>query len=88
MLQLYFIFNIFQNIAQGEAGAIVKENEANIQSLNKIQAAQADGYSNLKNKLKMDNKNLLNFIKAKLIRNYEGKDLALNIQTPETETKA
>lgn len=79
--------NVAINIAEGEAGAIAKENDANIQSLNKVQAAQAFGYTNLKSKLNMDNKNLLNFIKTKLIKNYKGTDLALNIQTPETTSK-
>ena len=70
-------------MAEGEAGAILKQNEAQIASLLKVQTAQSDAYSNLKGKLKMDNSNLLNFIKTKLIKTYNGNDLALNIISPE-----
>lgn len=73
------------NIAQGEATAILKQNEANIDSLARVQGSQSTAYSNLKNKLKMANPDLLKFIKTKLIKNYDGKDMALNIQTPETK---
>lgn len=70
-------------MAEGEAGALLKQNEAQIASLNKVQTAQAQGYANLKGALKMDNQNLLNFIKAKLIKGYSGNDLALNLNSPE-----
>jgi len=66
---------------------LLKENEAEILSLVKVQNAQADAYSGMKNKLGMTNKDLLNFIKTKLIKNYNGKDMALNIQTPENSSK-
>jgi hypothetical protein len=61
----------------------LKQNDAQIASLNKVQTAQSQAYSNLKTKLKMDNQNLLKFIKAKLIKGYSGSDLALNIESPE-----
>lgn len=70
-------------MAEGEAGALLKQNEAQILSLNKVQTAQAQAYSNLKNNLKMDNPTLLNFIKTKLIKGYSGNDLALNLISPE-----
>ena len=72
-----------QNAAEGEAGALLKQNEANIVSLNKVQNAQSQAYSNLKGKLKMDNASLLNFIKTKLIKNYNGNDLTLSMASPE-----
>jgi hypothetical protein len=55
--------------------------------LRTVQKAKSDGYHNLKTSLGMDNKTLLNFIKSKLIKSYEGKDIALNIQTPEVDQK-
>jgi len=35
----------------------------------------------------MTNDDLLKFVKSKLIKNYDGNNLALNIATPETDVK-
>lgn len=56
---------------------------AQIDSLKKLQNAQAQAYSKLKKDLEMTNNDLLNYIKSKTIKNYKGSDLALNLQTPE-----
>jgi hypothetical protein len=69
------------NIAEGEATAIIKQNAANISSLQKVQDAQSEGYKQLKNNLGLKNNELLSYIKAKLIKGYEG-DIALSVKSP------
>jgi len=75
--------NVTINIAEGEADALLKQNAASVDSLKQVQNTQTTAYSNLKNNLGLSNQALLNFVKAKLIKTYEGKDMALNIATPE-----
>jgi chaperonin cofactor prefoldin len=75
--------NVTINLASGEAESLLKQNDANIKSLTKVQNAQSEAYSTMKTKLKMPNNVLLNFIKAKLIKNYNGKNLAMNILSPD-----
>jgi len=73
------------NFAQGEAGAILKENEANVAALHQVQEAKSDAYSKFKTHLGMSNDQLMNYIKTKVIKDYKGNDLALNINSPETK---
>jgi hypothetical protein len=62
---------------------LLKQNQAQVDSLKKVQDSQSIAYSNLKTKLGMTNDQLMSFIKNKLIHKYEGKDLVLNVQSPE-----
>jgi hypothetical protein len=71
------------NIAEGEASAIIQQNNANNDSLRRVQDAQSGAYQLLKQKLAMSNTDLLNFIKTKVIKNYDGGNMALNILSPE-----
>jgi len=75
--------NVTINYAEGEAESLLKQTTANVESMNKVQKAQTQSYSKLKNTLALSNADLLNFIKSKLIYNYQGNDLALNVKTPE-----
>ena len=70
-------------MAEGEASALLKQNEALIESLKKVQNSQSGAYTNLKDKLQLTNADLLSFIKTKLIKTYDGKDMALNLISPE-----
>jgi len=76
--------NVTINIAEGEADALLKQNNATIDSLKQVQNTQTTAYSNLKTNLGLSNAALLNFVKAKLIKNYNGNDMALNIKSPES----
>lgn len=71
------------NIAEGEASAIVQQNSANTDALRRVQNAQSDAYMKLKAKLGLTNPDLLNFIKTKVVKNYDGNNMALNINSPE-----
>lgn len=71
------------NIAEGEASAILQQNAAQVDSLRKIQNAQSDAYKNLKQQLNLTNPELLNYIKTKLVKSYDGNNLALSISSPE-----
>lgn len=74
--------DVIINKAEGEAEAILKQNQANVESLKKVQYTQSIAYSQLKNTLLMSNEELFDFIKSKLVKNYEGDDLAFSLHTP------
>lgn len=80
-------FNIYQNIAEGEASSISQQNKAFVDSLQKVQSSQSEAYRILKSKLNMTNDDLLKFVKSKLVKNYDGNNLALTITSPETQKK-
>ena len=73
------------NMAEGEAEAIYKQNKADVESLMKMQETQVNVYKNLKNTLGLDNSKLLNLMKSKLIKGYNGEDngLILNMNLPD-----
>jgi hypothetical protein len=73
--------SVIINIAEGEAAAILQQNIADISSLQKVQNAQSEGYKQLKTSLDLTNKELLSYIKAKIIKGYEG-EMALNVRSP------
>jgi regulator of protease activity HflC (stomatin/prohibitin superfamily) len=79
--------NVTINIAEGEASAILQQNKANVDSFNKIQNSQSEAYKILKNNLQMNNQDLLKFIKTKLVKNYDGNNMALTLASPEPTTK-
>jgi len=78
----YNLFNC-QNIAKGEANAVLQQNQANVDSLIKIQNSQTSGYKILKEKLNFENKDLLNFVKTKLVKHHQGDNIVANILNPE-----
>ena len=72
------------NRAEGEASAILKQNEANVLALTKTQNTKTLAYSNLKKQLKLSNSNLLDFIKGKIVKEYNGNNgLALTLKAPQ-----
>jgi len=75
------------NIAKGEAKSILQQNDASVESYKKVQDSQTNAYKNLKEKLTLENKDLLNMIKTQQIRDYDGSNLAMAIKSPEPETK-
>jgi len=75
--------NVTINKAEGEVSALLQQNQATTDSLTKVQEAQSLAYKNLKSTLGLSNVDLLNFIKTKLVKTYDGNNLALNIQSPE-----
>lgn len=62
---------------------MLKQNEALITSMMQVQISQATAYSSLKTNLGLTNGQLLTYIKTKVIKNYQGKDLALSLESPE-----
>ena len=77
--------DVIINMAEGEAEAIYKQNKADVESLMKMQETQVNVYKNLKNTLGLDNNKLLNLMKSKLIKGYNGEDngLILNMNLPQ-----
>lgn len=71
------------NGAQAEAMSLIQQNMATADSLKKVQTSQNQAYGNLKKSLAMNNKDLINYMKAKLLKNYEGSNLAVNLSSPE-----
>jgi regulator of protease activity HflC (stomatin/prohibitin superfamily) len=76
--------NVIINQAEGEAEAIFKQNKADVESLMKMQETQIGVYKAFKDTLKLDNEKLLNLMKSKLIKGYNGEDngLILNMNLP------
>ncbi len=66
---------------------MIEQNNADVKSLKEVQGKKSAAYSKLKTKLSMTNANLMNFIKAKLVRNYRGADMALNLNSPEGKSE-
>ena len=75
--------NVTINIAEGEAQAMLTENLAETDSLRKVQNSQTESYTKLKKNLVLENPDLMNFIKTKVIKTYDGNNLVLNLATPE-----
>jgi hypothetical protein len=53
----------------------------------RVQSSQSETYKILKEKLSMSNDDLLKFIKSKLVKNYDGNNLALSLSSPEPAKK-
>ena len=81
--------NVIINIAEGEAEAIYKQNQADVESLIKMQETQVGVYKALKDSLQLNNEKLLNLMKSKLIKGYNGEDngLILNMNLPNSMKK-
>ena len=77
--------DVIINMAEGEAEAIYKQNKADVESLMKMQETQVNVYKNIKKTLGLDNNKLLNLMKSKLIKGYNGEDngLILNMNLPD-----
>ena len=77
--------DVIINMAEGEAEAIYKQNKADVESLMKMQETQVQVYKNLKNTLSLSNDKLLNLMKSKIIKGYNGEDngLILNMNLPQ-----
>ncbi len=71
------------NIAEGEASAIIQQNAANNEALKKVQDAQSQAYQKLKARLGLTNVDLLSFIKTKVVKNYDGNNLAVSMASPQ-----
>lgn len=63
--------NVSLNRAYGEAQITEQNNIAEVQNTINTQTQQAEAYVTLKSQLGLNNKQLLNYIKAKMIKDYE-----------------
>jgi hypothetical protein len=75
--------NVTINIAEGDAQSILQNNDAQVDSYNKVQTAQTNAYMNLKNNLAMKNEDLLKMIKTQVVRDYAGNNMAVAVNSPE-----
>jgi regulator of protease activity HflC (stomatin/prohibitin superfamily) len=80
--------NVTINRAEGEAQAMIEQNLATVKSLKQVQGSKSTAYSYLKTQLGMTNDALINYIKSKLIRTYDGHNMALSVESPEMKPKA
>ncbi len=78
--------NVTINIAEGEAKSILQNNVAHVEAYKQVQTSQTNAYKDLKNKLSLANGDLLKMIKTQVLQNYDGNNLAMAIQSPETTT--
>lgn len=62
--------NIILNKAQGEASVLLQSNVATSESFYKIQSQQANSLSEVKNALGLSNDQLLQYLRAKILKEY------------------
>ena len=75
--------NVTINLAEGDAQAILQQNQAYVNSYKRVQNAQTQAYSNLKKRLALENPDLLKMIKTQVIDHYDGNNLAVTVESPE-----
>lgn len=78
-IQAEFQKNITVNLAEGEASAITAQNKADVDSFKLVQEAQSQAYQALKDKLGLSADELLKFVKAKLVRDYNADNLTVSV---------
>mmetsp|Transcript_25395 Transcript_25395/g.22423 ORF Transcript_25395/g.22423 Transcript_25395/m.22423 type:complete len:206 (+) Transcript_25395:336-953(+) len=78
-IQAEFQKNITVNLAEGEASAITAQNKADVDSFKLVQEAQSQAYQALKQKLGLSADELLKFVKAKLVRDYNADNLTVSV---------
>lgn len=74
--------NVTINYAEGDAEAIIRENQASVDSLREVQDSQIQAYKKLKDNIGLDNTSLLSFMKAKVVKGFNGENMALSIDSP------
>ncbi|CAG9317718.1 unnamed protein product [Blepharisma stoltei] len=68
------------NLANGEAEAIKQNNEAEVNGFNATEMAAIYGYQALKESTNMTNPDLLNYLKASIVENYDGDKLVVSFK--------
>jgi len=71
--------NVTINLAEGEAKSIRAQNQADVDSFKLLAQAQAQSYQKLRAELGFEGAQLIEFIKAKLIRDYNPENLTIAI---------
>lgn len=66
-------------MAKGEAKAILAQARANANSYKQVQNQMTTSYEQLKKATAMTNADLLDYIKAKLVRDYNGTNLMVGL---------
>jgi len=76
--------NVTLNIALGDAQAILAQNNATVNSFKIVQNTQSSSYQGLKDALNLTNVQLLNFMRAKVVRDHvdDGLTISLNSFEP------
>jgi len=77
--------NVTINIAEGEADAHLKQMKSVSASYNATEMAMIEGYAKLKDALQMtSNAELLAYMRAKIVRQHQGKIIAQihNVESP------
>jgi hypothetical protein len=73
--------NVTINIAIGEASAILAQNNASVNSFKAVQSAQSASYLALKKSLNLTNDQLLEFMKAKVVRDHVDDNLVVSLNS-------
>lgn len=77
--------NVTINLADGEAQSILAQNKANVDSFKLLATARSQSYQQLIADLDFDAAQLIEFMKAKLVRDYNSKDLTISISGIESQ---
>jgi regulator of protease activity HflC (stomatin/prohibitin superfamily) len=71
--------NVTINNADAEAQAIGQQNDAEVKSIKQMLTSQGTAYTKLKTDLKLTNPELMDYIKAEVIRGHSSQNLAVNL---------
>ena len=71
--------NITINNALGQAESMIQKNEAEVQTFYNIQKQQADAFAALKTQLGLNSTELIQYIKAKLLKEYNPSKLVIGM---------
>lgn len=79
LLQAQFAANVTRNVAEGEANATIIQATASADSFKLVQQTQAEAYRSIKEELAMNNQELIEFLKARVIRDHGDGNLVVAV---------
>ena len=80
LYQAQYNANITINLAQGAANATVTQAKAQADSFEIVQDAQAEAYKSIKEKLNMTNEELIDYMKARAIRDHDQSAMVVSLE--------
>jgi len=73
--------NVTLNLAQGDAQAVLTQNNATVSSFQLVQGTQSSSYEALKQGLNLNNSELINYMRAKIIRDHNEDSLVVSFKS-------
>ncbi|EGR30398.1 hypothetical protein IMG5_132970 [Ichthyophthirius multifiliis] len=87
LMQSKYQAQVVKNLAQGDAQSIVYKGQAQAQAYLQKQQSYSTQYSIIKQNLQLDNAGLIQFMKNKIIKEYDGQQLVINLDNSQSNQK-